>query len=90
MNGIAFTAWIQQSLIPTMQRDDVVIVDNLGSHKRKLARNTIRNAAAHLFFLPPYKPDLNPIEMVFAKLKTLVRKSDERTAETHGGVLESF
>ena len=56
-------------------------MDNLGSHKGQAVRQAIRAAGAELFFLPPYSPDLNPIEQVFAKLKTLLRKADERTTE---------
>lgn len=81
INGIAFTAWVEQCLAPTLDRGDIVILDNLGSHKGKPARNAIRDAGAHLFFLPPYSPDLNPIEMMFAKLKTLLRKADERSVD---------
>lgn len=60
---------------------DVVVMDNLGSHKGKAVRQAIRQAGAHLIFLPPYSPDLNPIEQVFAKLKTLLRKAAERSVE---------
>ena len=59
----------------------VVILDNLGSHKGKAARRAIRAAGAHLLFLPPYSPDLNPIEQLFAKLKHLIRKAEPRTIE---------
>ena len=82
INGVAFTAWVQQCLVPTLKAGDIVILDNLGSHKGKPARDAIRDAGARLFFLPPYSPDLNPIEMMFAKLKMLVRKAEERTVET--------
>ncbi|WP_321381494.1 IS630 family transposase [Rhizobium sp.] len=82
INSIAFTAWVQQSLVPTLKPRDIVILDNLGSHKGKPVRDAIRDVGAHLFFLPPYSPDLNPIEMMFAKLKLLVRKAEERTVET--------
>ena len=58
---------------------DIVILDNLGSHKGQRARHAIRQPGAHLLFLPPYSPDLNPIEMMFSKLKTLLRKADERS-----------
>ncbi|WP_180574534.1 IS630 family transposase [Agrobacterium vitis] len=81
INSVAFTAWVQQSLIPTLKPRDVVILDNLGSHKGKSVRDAIRDAGAHILFLPPYSPDLNPIEMMFAKLKALVRKAEERTVE---------
>ena len=94
INGAAFTAWVEQSLAPTLNPGDVVILDNLGSHKGRPARQAIRKAGAHLIFLPPYSPDLNPIEMMFAKLKTLVRKAEERTIETTwrrvGKLLEAF
>lgn len=94
INGIAFTAWVEQCLAPTLSPGDIVILDNLGSHKGKPARNAIRDAGAHLFFLPPYSPDLNPIEMMFAKLKTLLRKSDERSVDATwrrlGEVLKAF
>jgi transposase len=81
INGDWFLAWTQQVLVPTLKPGDVVVLDNLGSHKGKAVRKAIRAAGAHLLFLPPYSPDLNPIEQVFAKLKTLLRKADERTIE---------
>ena len=82
INGDAFTAWVEQCFVPVLKPRDVVVVDNLGSHKGQRARHAIRQAGAHLLFLPPYSPDLNPIEMVFAKLKTLFRKADTRAVET--------
>ena len=81
INGASFTAWVGQFLVPTLSRGDIVIAGNLGSHKGKAARDAIRSVGAKLFFLPAYSPDLNPIEMVFAKLKTLLRKADERSIE---------
>ena len=81
INGLSFTAWVRQFLAPTLGRGDIVIADNLGSHKGQPARDAIRSVGAKLFFLPPYSPDLNPIEMVFAKLKTMLRKADERSVE---------
>ncbi len=81
INGRSFLAYVEQILVPTLKPGDVVIMDNLGSHKGKAVRSAIRAADAKLFFLPPYSPDLNPIEQVFAKLKTLLRKADERTVE---------
>ncbi len=78
----SFSAWVEQSLVPTLKPGDVVVLDNLSSHKDPRARKAIRAAGAHLLFLPPYSPDLNPIEMLFAKLKTLFRKADRRTIET--------
>ena len=80
--------------MPTLAAGDIVIMDNLGSHKGHAVRQLIRTAGAKLFFLPPYSPDLNPIEQVFAKLKTLLRKADERTIEATwrriGSLLDCF
>ena len=81
INGEWFLAYVEHVLVPTLSPGDVVVLDNLGSHKSKAVRRAIRNAGAHLIFLPPYSPDLNPIEQVFAKLKTLLRKAAERTVE---------
>jgi transposase len=81
INGRSFQAYVEQVLAPTLRPGDIVVMDNLGSHKGQAARRAIRTAGAHLFFLPPYSPDLNPIEQVFAKLKTLLRKAAERTIE---------
>jgi len=94
INGATFLAYVEQVLVPTLSPGDIVIMDNLGSHKSWAVRTAIRRAGAKLFFLPPYSPDLNPIEQVFAKLKTLLRKANERTVETVwrriGGLLEAF
>jgi transposase len=79
INGALFLAWVQQFLVPTLRPGDIVVLDNLGSHKAPAVRRAIRAAGAHLLFLPPYSPDLNPIEQVFAKLKALLRKADERS-----------
>ena len=81
INGASFRAYVEQFLVPTLNRGDIVIMDNLGSHKGQAVRRLIRAAGAKLFFLPRYSPDLNPIEQVFAKLKTLLRKADPRTIE---------
>jgi transposase len=81
INGQSFLAYVEQLLVPTLKPGDIVIIDNLGSHKGNAVRRTIRATGAKLFFLPPYSPDLNPIEQVFAKLKTLLRKAAERTVE---------
>jgi transposase len=81
INGEAFLAYVEQVLVPTLKPGDVVVMDNLGSHKNQAIRDAIRAAGAKLIFLPPYSPDLNPIEQVFAKLKTLLRKAEERTIE---------
>jgi len=94
INGQSFLAYVEQVLVPTLKPGDIVIIDNLGSHKGKVIRRTIRSTGAKLFFLPPYSPDLNPIEQVFAKLKTLLRKAAERTVEATwkriGALLQSF
>ncbi len=81
INGEAFTAYVEQVLAPTLTPGDVVILDNLGSHKGHAVRAAIRKAGAHLIFLPPYSPDLNPIEQVFAKTKHLLREAATRTQE---------
>ena len=94
INGLSFLAYVEQVLLPTLSVGDIVIMDNLGSHKRPVIRRLIRAAGAKLFFLPPYSPDLNPIEQVFAKLKTLLRKADQRTVEAIwrriGSLLDCF
>lgn len=82
INGEAFTAYVEQVLVPTLAPGDVVILDNLGSHKGQAVRAAIRKAKAHLIFLPPYSPDLNPIEQVFAKVKHLLREAATRTQDT--------
>ena len=69
-------------MVPTLKSGDLVIMDNLGSHKGKAIRRAIRSAGARLFFLPKYSPDLNPIEQVFAKLKHLLRNAASRTLES--------
>lgn len=81
INGASFLAYVEQALVPILKPGDIVIIDNLGSHKARAVRRAIRATGAKLFFLPPYSPDLNPIEQVFAKLKTLLRKAAERTVE---------
>jgi transposase len=94
INGRSFLAYVEQMLVPILRPGDVVIMDNLGSHKRQAIRRAIRAAGAKLLFLPAYSPDLNPIEQVFAKLKTLLRKLDARTIETTwrgiGHLLDAF
>ena len=81
INGESFRAYVEQILLPTLAPGDIVIMDNLGSHKGRAIRNAIRSAGARRLLLPPYSPDLNPIEQVFAKLKALLRKAGERTLE---------
>jgi len=77
----SFLAWIVQFLVPDLRPGDIVVMDNLSSHKNAAVRQAIRAAGAKLFFLPPYSPDLNPIEQAFSKLKTLLRKANARTIE---------
>jgi len=81
INGRSFLAYVSQVLVPTLRPGDVVILDNLGSHKGQAVRRAIRAAGAKLLFLPPYSPDLNPIEQAFAKLKHLLRQAGERTLD---------
>lgn len=79
INGEWFEAYVAQVLLPTLKPGDVVILDNLSSHKRPAAREMIEAAGATMMFLPPYSPDFNPIEKAFSKLKALLRKAAERT-----------
>jgi len=79
INGTAFRAYVEQVLVPELLPGDVVVMDNLGSHKSAAVRQAIEGAGASLLFLPPYSPDFNPIENAFAKLKALLRKAAERT-----------
>jgi transposase len=72
---------VVQFLVPTLRLGDIVVMDNLSSHKDPAIRRAIRAAGAKLFYLPPYSPDLNPIEQAFAKLKTLLRKANARSFE---------
>ena len=78
---MTLTAYARELLAPALKPGDIVVMDNLGSPKGKAVRRAIRGAGARLFFPPPYSPDLNPIEQVFAKLKLLPRKAEERTVE---------
>ena len=94
VNGDAFQVYVERFLAPTLAPGDVVVMDNLSCHKGRAVRRAIRQAGAHLLFLPPYSPDLNPIEQVFAKLKHLLRDAAERTAEATwrriGDLLDQF
>jgi len=94
MNGSSFLAYVRQILAPTLSPDDIVVMDNLPVHKFPDVRRAIQAAGAQLFLLPPYSPDLNPIEMAFAKLKTLLRQQPERTVERLwsriGALLDAF
>ncbi len=79
MNSKLFNLYIETQLAPTLQRGDVIILDNLSSHKSPTAAAAMKAVGAWFLFLPPYSPDLNPIEMAFAKLKALIRKAAART-----------
>ena len=79
MNGTIFLAWVKQMLAPVLRPGDIVVIDNLPAHKVAGVRQTIEACGAELRYLPPYSPDLNPIEQAFAKLKALLRKAAERT-----------
>jgi transposase len=81
INAEAFKTYVETELLKTLRPRDIVIVDNLNSHKNETVRKIIRQAGAHLFFLPPYSPDLNPIEQLFAKTKHLMRRAMARTVE---------
>lgn len=81
INGERFRLYIDKVLVPTLKPGDIVIMDNLGSHKGKVVRRAIRKVGARLFFLPKYSPDLNPIEQFFAKLKHWLRKRAARDAD---------
>ena len=81
IDGESFLAYVRQVLVPTLRAGDVVILDNLGSHKNVAVREAIEAAGAELRFLPPYSPDFNPIENAFAKLKALLRKVAARTRD---------
>ena len=94
MNGTIFIEYLRQCLVPTLRPGDIVVIDNLPAHKRDEVREIIEAAGATLRYLPPYSPDLNPIEQSFAKLKSYLRKHRERTIPTLydriGRALETF
>jgi transposase len=94
MTGEAFRAYVEQFLAPTLSKGDVVVMDNLGAHKVAGVREAIAAVGASILYLPPYSPDLNPIEQAFAKLKALLRKAAARTREALWGaigrLLDSF
>jgi transposase len=94
MNGEMFERYVETQLVPTLRRGDVVILDNLSSHKSPRAAAILKSIGAWILFLPPYSPDLNPIEMAFSKLKSLLRKAAARTYDdlwaTVGRVCDLF
>ena len=81
INGECFCAYVNQQLLGVLRPGDIVVMDNLGSHKSKAVRDAIKAAGARLWFLPPYSPDLNPIEQTFAKIKHWMRLAQRRTIE---------
>ena len=81
MNGNAFLAYVEQILAPSLSPGDIVVMDNLSAHKAPSIRDAIEVAGATLLYLPPYSPDFNPIEQLFAKLKALLRKAAERSVK---------
>lgn len=94
INGAIFLAYVQQHLAPTLSAGDIVILDNLGAHKVAGVREAIEGRGARVAYLPPYSPDLNPIETVFSKFKALLRLAAERTVaalwQTCGRLLDAF
>jgi transposase len=94
INGARFRAYVEQGLAPTLRPGDIVVMDNLSAHKVKGVRQAIEAAGAELLYLPPYSPDLNPIEHAFAKLKALLRSAAARTVDvlwrTIGQLLDAF
>lgn len=94
INGAAFRAYAEQFLAPTLQPGDIVVLDNLRSHKVSGVREAVEACGATLLYLPPYSPDLNPIELAFSKLKRLLRDAAERSVEalwqTIGRLLDRF
>jgi len=94
INGERFRVYVEKVLAPTLKPGDIVVMDNLGSHKSEAVRRLIRGVGAKLFLLPKYSPDLNPIEQVFAKLKHLLRKAAARTVDALcdaiGQLLDAF
>ena len=82
VNRIIFEAWVEQALVPELRPGDIVVMDNLSSHKGPAVREMIEAAGARLLYLPPYSPDFNPIENLFAKLKALLRREAPRTLDT--------
>ena len=92
INGLCFRAYVEQQLVPVLEPGDIVIMDNLGSHKAAAIRQIIKDAGARLWYLPAYSPDLNPIEQTFAKIKHWMRAAQKRTIQEtwqHIGALVS-
>lgn len=94
VNGALFLAYVRQQLVPTLRAGDIVVLDNLSAHKVAGVRAAIESVGAAVWYLPPYSPDLNPIETVFSKFKSLLRTAQERTVDslwtTCGRLLDQF
>jgi transposase len=90
INGDVFVAYVKQQLVPTLRPGDIVVMDNLSSHKRAEVRQAIESVDATLRYLPPYSPDLNPIENVFSKLKAKLRVAAKRTVDEVSDFLGAF
>lgn len=94
MTGQAFTAYVRAVLAPTLTKGDIVVMDNLPAHRVASVRAAIAQAGGQLFLLPPYSPDMNPIEMAFSKLKSLLRQQPARTIDALwrriGTILDTF
>jgi transposase len=94
INGELFQVYVDQILVPELRPGDVVVMDNLGSHKRAGVRRAIEAVGASLLYLPPYSPEFNPIENAFAKLKAMLRKAAERTLDglwnAIGRIIDTF
>jgi transposase len=90
MNAEIFETWIETQLVPTLSKGDIVIADNVRFHKSEKAEYLIRQKGAWLLFLPAYSPDLNPIEMAFSKLKTLLRKKAARSFDAISNALSDI
>jgi transposase len=94
INGKVFLAWVEQHLVKSLRPGDVVIMDNLSSHKVKGVANAIESVKAKVLYLPPYSPDFNPIELAFSKLKHLIRSAKQRAVEglwkLCGNILKQF
>jgi transposase len=82
MDGDVFVVWVREALLPGLRPGDIVVMDNLPAHKRPMVRSIIEEAECELWLLPPYSPDFNPIEMMWSKVKQLIRGGEPRTFET--------
>jgi len=91
LDGEIFLSWVRQHLVPTLKAGDIVVMDNLSAHKVVGVREAITAIGARLLYLPPYSPDLNPIELVFSKFKWLLKSASARTVESlYGDLLDRY